>query len=231
MADRILIIEDEKPIADIIDFNLRKEGFETVMAYDGKQGLEKGLSEEFSLILLDIMLPIMDGFEVCKKLREKTATPIIMVTAKEEELDKVLGLELGADDYVTKPFSNRELLARIRSNLRRTKTQTLQPIQQKDGKMYGDLILDFDQYVVQKKGVNIAITVREFELLKHLVSRSGQIFTRETLLKEVWDYDYYGDARTVDVTIRRLREKIEDDPANPAYIMTKRGVGYYFKKP
>lgn len=232
MEEKILIIEDEKTIADILEFNLRKEGFAVDTAYDGKSGLEKGLKAEYGLILLDIMLPVMDGFEVCKKLREKVATPIIMVTAKEEEVDKVLGLELGADDYITKPFSNRELIARVKSNLRRVNVFD----KEKDNALpqniveVGDLALDNDQYLATKNGVDMGLTLREFELLKYLVLHAGQIFTRESLLKDVWDYEYYGDARTVDVTIRRLREKIEDEPAAPKYIMTKRGIGYYFQK-
>ena len=160
------------------------------------------MEENPDLILLDIMMPKLDGYEVCKKIREKKNTPIIMLTARAEELDKVLGLELGADDYVTKPFGVRELMARVKANLRKS--------------------------VVRKDGRIIDLTVREFELLKYLSAQKGQVFSRETLLEKVWGYEYFGDVRTVDVTIRRLREKIEDDPGKPVYILTKRGVGYYF---
>lgn len=181
------------------------------------------------LILLDIMMPKMDGYEVCKKIREKKNTPIIMLTARAEELDKVLGLELGADDYVTKPFGVRELMARVKANLRKSVVREEAPEQAPAGKgNFGKLDINPDRYEVRKDGRIIDLTVREFELLKYLSAQKGQVFSRETLLEKVWGYEYFGDVRTVDVTIRRLREKIEDDPGKPVYILTKRGVGYYF---
>ncbi len=228
---KILVIEDEKPISDIIKFNLEKEGFEIITAYDGLEGLSLARSVEVDLILLDIMLPGMDGFEVCKKVREQSNVPIIMATAKAEEVDKVLGLEFGADDYITKPFSIRELTARIKANIRRT----AMPIQQmqndtaKQSIQSGNLLIDLLKYEVSKSGEVIPLTVREFDLLKFLALQKEQVFSREQLLASVWGYEYYGDMRTVDVTVRRLREKIEDDSAKPEFIMTRRGVGYYFK--
>ncbi len=231
---KILIIEDEKSIADIIRFNLAKEGFETDTAYEGKTGLEKALSGKPDLVLLDVMLPLMDGFTVCKKIREESMVPIIMLTAKEEEVDKVLGLELGADDYITKPFGMRELIARIKANIRRiTFSEDDFETGAGAGKIqeYGDLVIDMNRYEVRKEGRPLELTLREFELVKYLAEREGRVFSREQLLEEVWGYEYYGDIRTVDVTVRRLREKLEDDSANPDYIMTKRGIGYYFRRP
>ena len=223
---KILIVDDEKPIVDILKFNLEKEGYRTITAFDGEEAYNKAISENPDLIFLDVMLPKMDGFTVCRKLREKISTPIIMLTAKEEEVDKVLGLELGADDYMTKPFSIRELVARAKANLRRTAVET----QEKTGQLIKrDLLeVDIDKYQVKKDGKVVELTFREFELLKFLMSQAGQVFSRETLLEKVWGYEYYGDMRTVDVTVRRLREKIENNDAEPTYIMTKRGVGYYF---
>ena len=213
MDRKILIVDDEKNIVDIIAFNLKKEGYTVITAADGEEGVQKAMEENPDLILLDIMMPKMDGYEVCKKIREKKNTPIIMLTARAEELDKVLGLELGADDYVTKPFGVRELMARVKAA----------------GKgNFGKLDINPDRYEVRKDGRIIDLTVREFELLKYLSAQKGQVFSRETLLEKVWGYEYFGDVRTVDVTIRRLREKIEDDPGKPVYILTKRGVGYYF---
>ncbi len=227
MEYKILVVDDEKPIVDILRLNLEKNGYKVICAHDGETAAEMALSEEPDLILLDVMLPKMDGFSVCKHVREKSSVPIIMLTAREEEVDKVLGLELGADDYMTKPFSLRELMARVKANLRRTQTP-----QKSDSSgevlTFGDLVIDVEKYEARKKGEIIALTFREFELLKFLCLRRGKIFTREQLLNKVWDYEFYGDVRTVDVTIRRLREKIEDNPSLPAYIITKRGVGYYF---
>lgn len=227
----VLIIEDEPPIVDILKFNLTKEGYAVLEAYDGAAGLELALSQNPDLILLDVMLPKMDGFEVCRRVREKSAVPIIMLTAREEEVDKVLGLELGADDYMTKPFSIRELTARVKANLRRMsidkQTATDNP---QNAIISGDLVINVERYEVQKRGKVVDITLREFELLKFLAMQPEKIFSRENLLENVWGYEYYGDVRTVDVTVRRLREKIEDDPSMPHYIVTKRGVGYYFNK-
>ena len=229
MKNRVLIAEDEKPISDIIKFNLEKEGYEIITTYDGEDALKKALNEQLELIILDIMLPSMDGFEICKRVREKSSVPIIMVTAKEEEVDKILGLELGADDYITKPFSIRELVARVKANVRRQEMNINADQQEKEIIKNKDLSIDLMKYEVKKGSTSIDLTVREFELLKFLAKQKDQVFSREQLLERVWGYEYYGDIRTVDVTVRRLREKVEDDSSNPTYIMTKRGVGYYFK--
>ena len=227
----VLIIEDEQAIVDILKFNFLKEGYKVLEALDGQAGLDLALSENPDLILLDVMLPKLDGFEVCKKIREKSSVPIIMLTAREEEVDKVLGLELGADDYMTKPFSVRELSARVKANLRRTSIDR-EMIGQETGNNItsGELTINIERYEVSKHGKVVDITLREFELLKFLATQPDKIFSRENLLENVWGYEYYGDVRTVDVTVRRLREKIEDDPSMPRYIITKRGVGYYFNK-
>ncbi len=232
MEDRIvLIVEDDPNIVDILRFNFEKEGYSVDVATDGAAGLEKALEISPDLILLDVMLPKMDGFEVCRRVREKSSVPIIMLTAREEEVDKVLGLELGADDYITKPFSIRELTARVKANLRRSSTDASAHTRDSTNTIVsGDLVINIERYEVEKRGKVIDITVREFELLKFLAQQPEKIFSRETLLEKVWGYEYYGDVRTVDVTVRRLREKIEDDPGMPRYIVTKRGVGYYFNK-
>ncbi|HHX92089.1 MAG TPA: response regulator transcription factor [Clostridiales bacterium] len=229
-SKRILIIEDETSISDIIKFNLEKEGYRVDTAYDGQNGLHKALEEAPDLILLDVMLPLMDGFEVCKRVRETSNTPILMLTAKEEEVDKVLGLELGADDYVTKPFGMRELIARIKANIRRTDVLADKLNAPADVQAFGNLEIDMNRYEARKNGTALDLTLREFELLKYLAEREDRVFSREQLLEEVWGYEYYGDIRTVDVTVRRLREKLEDDPSDPQYIMTKRGIGYHFKR-
>ena len=216
MAKKVLVVDDEKPISDIIKFNLEKEGYEVVVAYDGEEALQKVESESPDLIVLDLMLPKIDG----------------LVTAKDSELDKVLGLELGADDYVTKPFSNRELVARVKANLRR-QDATVSPANDDrtaDIKV-GDLTIHPDAYTVTKRGENINLTHREFELLHYLAQHIGQVINREHLLQTVWGYDYFGDVRTVDVTVRRLREKIEDNPSHPQWLITRRGVGYYLANP
>ncbi len=227
MDKLILVVDDEAPIVDILKFNLTKAGYNVIAAYDGEEGLSLALTKKPDLILLDLMLPKMDGFDVCKKIREKLSVPIIMITARDEEVDKVLGLELGADDYITKPFSVRELTARVKANIRRTSQS--EDVSE-DVMHYGNLVINPARYEVQKNGKTIDLTLREFELIKYLAMQPGKMFTRETLLTKVWGYEYYGDMHTVDVTVRRLREKVEDDPSNPAYIMTKRGVGYYFNK-
>lgn len=228
VSQKVLIVEDEKPIAEIIKFNLEKEGYTVEVAHDGEQALHKVVQMIPDIILLDVMLPKMDGFQVCRKIRENFYMPILMITAKEEEVDKVLGLEMGADDYITKPFGMRELLARVKANLRRTNN-----ILQSKGQSLirnGQLTIDFNKYEVKKHEHVIELTTREFELIKFMAVQIEQVFSREQLLKEVWGYEYYGDIRTVDVTIRRLREKIEDDASCPKYILTKRGVGYYFRR-
>ncbi|MEH7510146.1 response regulator YycF, partial [Priestia megaterium] len=222
----------EKPIADILKFNLQKEGYEVFCAYDGVEALEKVEEVQPEMILLDIMLPQKDGMEVCREVRKKYDMPIIMLTAKDSEIDKVLGLELGADDYVTKPFSTRELLARVKANLRRHQ-QVAVPTEESETNeiTIGALVIHPDAYIVSKRGETIELTHREFELLHYLAKHIGQVMTREHLLQTVWGYDYFGDVRTVDVTVRRLREKIEDNPSHPMWIVTRRGVGYYLRSP
>ena len=231
---KILIVDDEKPISDIIKFNLAKEGYETVTAFDGREALEQFEAENPDLIILDLMLPELDGLEVAKEVRKTSHIPIIMLSAKDSEFDKVIGLEIGADDYVTKPFSNRELLARVKAHLRRTENIETAVAEENASASnseitIGDLKILPDAFVAQKRGEDIELTHREFELLHHLATHMGQVMTREYLLETVWGYDYFGDVRTVDVTIRRLREKIEDTPSRPEYILTRRGVGYYMK--
>lgn len=227
---KILIVDDEKPISDIVKFNLTKEGYEVIKAYDGEEALEKVEDEQPDLILLDLMLPKIDGLEVARRVRAKHSIPIIMVTAKDSELDKVVGLELGADDYVTKPFSNRELVARVKANLRR-QDQLVSSEQESNDIKVGDLYINPDAYAVSRRGDQLDLTHREFELLYYLAQHMGQVMTREHLLQTVWGYDYFGDVRTVDVTVRRLREKIEENPSNPIYLVTRRGVGYYLRNP
>lgn len=233
MEQTILVIEDEQNINDILTFSLGKEGYRTISALDGTKGLEMALTENPDLILLDVMLPGLDGWEVCKKVREHSQVPIIMLTAREDEIDKVLGLELGADDYITKPYSMRELAARVKANIRRSAAQQVvhepEPASQ-SSIVSGDLTINVERYEVTKNGEIIDITLREFELLRFLATQPDKIYSREKLLENVWGYEYYGDVRTVDVTVRRLREKIEDDPSMPKYIITKRGVGYYFNR-
>lgn len=231
---KILIIDDEKPISDIIKFNLNKEGYETITAFDGREALKKFEEESPDLIILDLMLPELDGLEVAKEVRKTSHIPIIMLSAKDSEFDKVIGLEIGADDYVTKPFSNRELLARVKAHLRRTENIESAVAEENASTtgseiVIGDLEILPDAFVAQKRGEDIELTHREFELLHYLATHMGQVMTREYLLETVWGYDYFGDVRTVDVTIRRLREKIEDTPSRPEYILTRRGVGYYMK--
>ena len=227
----IAIIEDEKPISDIIKYNLEKEGYKVCTAYDGEEGLKLTEAVDPDLILLDIMMPKLDGLEVCKRVRQVKETPIILLTAKAEEIDKVVGLELGADDYMTKPFGMRELSARVKANLRRSHIQAekLSVSEEKKVLEEDNLLIDLVKYDASKDGGNLDLTLREFELLKFLAMQKGKVFSREMLLEKVWGYEYYGDVRTVDVTIRRLREKIEDDPSKASFVPTKRGVGYYFR--
>ena len=228
----VLIVEDEKNIVDILRFNLMREGYRTIEAYDGEDGLNKARSEHPDLILLDVMLPKMIGFDVCKTLRQMgNNVPVIILTAREEETDKVLGLEIGADDYITKPFSMRELIARVGANIRRSAmisaasastAETAMPVS-------GDLSINTDSHQVFRDGKAIDLTQREYELLTFLASHPNKVYARADLMEQVWNYGYVGDdVRTVDVTVRRLREKIEKDPANPVYILTRRGAGYYF---
>ena len=231
---KILIVDDEKPIVEILTYNLQKEGYETIEAYDGGQAITLALTKKPDLILLDIMLPKVDGLTVCKRIRHTLSNvPILILSAKDEEIDKILGLELGADDYITKPFSVRELMARVKANLR--KSEIIQDTEQVEEETddtgnkidVGELKLDLDKFEVKVRGEVIDLTLREFEVLKYLANQPGQVVTRETLLEKVWGYEYYGDIRTVDVTVRRIREKIEKDTSNPKILITKRGVGYY----
>ena len=225
MGKTVLIVDDEKNIVDILSFNLKKEGFEIISAYDGEAALAQHSLKRPDLILLDVMLPLLDGFEVCRRIRETdNITPIIMLTAREEETDKVLGLDLGADDYITKPFSVRELQARIRANMRRTGSHTEEP----GAVRSSGLVIASDRYDAFIDGQAAELTQREFELISFLASSPGKVFSREELLHQVWQYEYFGDLRAVDVAVRRLREKIEEDPSQPKVIITKRGAGYYF---
>ena len=234
----ILIVDDEQPIIDMLVYNLQKEGYNTLEATDGEKAVDLALNENPDLILLDIMIPKIDGLSVCKRIRHTLNVPIIMLTAKSEEIDKILGLELGADDYITKPFSIRELMARIKANLRKGKGNYEEGIAPEAntnkiivGNLHkiivGNLQLDIDKFETRVKNKVIDLTLREFEVLKYLANQPGQVVTRETLLEKVWGYEYYGDIRTVDVTVRRIREKIEEDTSNPKILITKRGVGYY----
>lgn len=230
MPRTVLIVDDEKSIVDILKFNLEKSGYTTICAYDGQEALHLAHEKAPDLMLLDVMLPYIDGFEVCQTLRaENDDIPIIMITAREEETDKVLGLELGADDYITKPFSVRELLARVNANMRRLPSAvTTAPEAAESALHCGGIVIDLDRHTVFKSGRDLELTQREFELIKFLAATPGKVVSREELMTEVWQYDYYGDLRAVDVAVRRLREKLENDPANPVYVITKRGVGYYF---
>ena len=228
---KVLIVEDEKNIVDILRFNLQRSGYDTVEAYDGEDGLNKTLAENPDLILLDVMLPKMIGFDVCKTLRQMGSNvPVIILTAREEEADKVLGLEIGADDYITKPFSMRELIARVGANIRRTNMNASAAAPDSAAMpVAGDLSINTESHQVFRGSKVIDLTAREYELLTFLASHPNRVYNRNELMEQVWNYIYVGDdARTVDVTIRRLREKIETDPSNPVYILTRRGAGYYF---
>ncbi|MGI5963373.1 MAG: response regulator [Lawsonibacter sp.] len=234
MGKTILIVEDEQNIVDILSFNLSREGYDTLEAYDGPTGLQLALEQNPDLILLDLMLPGMDGFDVCRKVRESgSSTPILMLTAREEEADKVLGLELGADDYITKPFSMRELLARVKANIRRVSMAPVPVSSDSEGQKeilhLGRVAINREKATVTKDGQPLELTQREYDLICFLAAQPGKVFSREALMEHVWNYEgYVGDVRAVDVAIRRLREKIEDDPAAPKFIVTKRGMGYLF---
>ncbi|WP_127530065.1 response regulator YycF [Paenibacillus kobensis] len=250
MHGKILVVDDEQPIADILKFNLEKEGYEVICAFDGGEAVRLAYEERPDLMLLDLMLPVKDGMDVCREVRTGLQMPIIMLTAKDTELDKVLGLELGADDYVTKPFSTRELLARVKAHLRRQK-KTSEAVQEaqsaaadaaanvgadeanhgKNGLQIFNLFIDTDMYVIYKDNDPLDLTHREYELVYYLARNSGKVMTREHLLQAVWGFEYFGDVRTVDVTVRRIREKIEDDPSRPEYILTRRGLGYMMRNP
>ncbi len=229
----VLIVEDEKSIVDILRFNLQKEGFETLEAFDGKTGLDLVLTEGPDLVLLDLMLPVMNGFEVCKTIRDRGInTPVLIITAREAENDKILGLDLGADDYITKPFSVRELMARVKANVRRAERMPRTSSEPGQILELGRLRIDRGASLATKDGTNLELTQREFELLTYLASNQGKVFSRQELMERVWNYEgYVGDVRGVDVAVRRLREKVEDNPATPRYISTRRGVGYLFERP
>lgn len=235
MKKTVLIVDDEKPIVDILVYNLQKEGYNTLEANDGEEAIRIAFEKKPDLILLDIMLPKIDGLTVCKKIRNFFDMPIIMISAKDEEIDKILGLELGADDYITKPFSVRELIARVKANLRKAESKIIVEEEKNDEStsedneiiQIGELQIDLNKFEVKVRGNVIDLTLREFEVLKYLANQPGQVVTREALLEKVWGYEYYGDIRTVDVTIRRIREKIEIDTSSPKILITKRGVGYY----
>ena len=234
MAVKVLVVDDEKLIVKGLKFSLEQDDMEVECAYDGEEALEYAKNNQYDIILLDIMLPKLDGLSVCKRIKNSLNVPILMLTAKDGEIDKILGLELGADDYITKPFSVRELVARVKANLRKvdaslnSKTIDDKQEKKKESKIsVGDLELDLDKFEVKVRGEVIDLTLREFEVLKFLASEPGQVVTRETLLEKVWGYEYYGDIRTVDVTVRRIREKIEKDTSTPQILITKRGVGYY----
>lgn len=234
---KVLVVDDEQAIIDVLVYNLKKEGYETIEANDGITAVNMALEEKPDLMLLDIMLPKLDGLSVCKRVKNYLNIPILMLTAKDAEIDKIVGLELGADDYITKPFSVRELMARVKANLRKNEISNVnkeitQEVSEIDSKKQNvikveDLELDLDRFEVKVRGEVIDLTLREFEVLKFLAAQPGQVVTRETLLEKVWGYEYYGDIRTVDVTVRRIREKIEKDTSNPKILITKRGVGYY----
>jgi len=239
MQGTILVVDDEQPIADILKFNLEKEGYEVICTFDGVSAVEMALSAQPDLMLLDLMLPGKDGMDVCREVRAAgMELPIIMLTAKDEEIDKVLGLELGADDYVTKPFSTRELLARVKAQMRRQNKPSgteaaaaPTAAAPKQGVQLFGLFIDTDMYLVYKDGEALDLTHREYELLYYLAKNAGKVMTREHLLQAVWGFEYFGDVRTVDVTIRRLREKIEENPSKPEYILTRRGLGYVMRSP
>lgn len=230
MPAKILVVEDEELIAEIIQYNLEKSGYKVETVYDGTAALDAVNEAVFDLILLDIMLPGLNGFEVCRQIRKAHTMPILMLTAKETENDKVQGLKLGADDYITKPFSPKELLARVEAQLRRANIFNNNLNEKQDRLIFDDLIIDCKKYEVRKGDKVIPLTIREFELFNFLASSPNEVFSREELLREVWGYtEFFGDDRTVDVTVRRLREKVEKEPSQPRWVITKRGAGYYFQ--
>ena len=227
----ILVVDDEKPIIDILVYNLKKEGYNTLEATDGEMGYNIALEKRPDLILLDIMLPKMDGLTACKRIKQTYNVPILMISAKDEEIDKIVGLELGADDYITKPFSVRELMARVKANLRKVEKKKKKKVQDENKKntkiVVGDLELDLEKVEVRVNGEVKSLTPKEFELVKYLAMQPGVPVTREVLLEKVWNYEYYGDIRTVDVTVCRIREKLGDSTKNSKIIINKRGIGYY----
>lgn len=231
MSRTVLIVDDEKAIVDILEYNLKKDGYDTLKAYDGAEGLRMIREGNPDLVLLDVMLPEMDGFEVCRTVRaEGNNVPVIMITAREEETDKVFGLENGADDYITKPFSMRELLARVKVNMRRTAMPVQPSGTESEIIRIRDLEIDSRRHIVMRRGEELDLTEREYEMLCYLAKEPGKVVSRQELMRAIWQYDYLGDLRTVDVAVRRLREKLETNPAEPGYVMTKRGAGYYFSR-
>lgn len=227
---RILVVDDEKNISEIVMYTVKKQGYDADAAFDGQTALDMALTGLYDLVLLDVMLPKLDGFGVLKKIREHLDTPVIMLTAREEENDKILGLDLGADDYMTKPFSTGELVSRIKANIRRYSGETrITAVNDKQGVIeVGELKIDCERYSVTKNGKEISLSKKEYELLEYFAKNRTKRYQREDLLKDVWGYEgFYGDERTVDVTISRIRKKIEDNPAEPKYIINQRGVGYY----
>lgn len=229
-GEKILVVDDEAHIVELIKYNLEANGYKVYAAYDGREALKAAYERDIDLMILDLMLPGVDGLEVCKTMKrdEKAKNiPIIMLTAKGEEFDRILGLELGADDYITKPFSVRELMARVKVVLRRASADS----QYNTFIRIGSLTVDIDKHEVLKNGEKLDLTLKEFELLKLLINNKGKVLTRDSLLDRIWGYEYYGETRTVDVHIRHLRQKIEDDDKNPKYIETIRGIGYRFNYP
>lgn len=224
--EKILIVDDEENILELIKFNLQPLGYDVLTLNNGSDALNVIRQHKPKLVLLDLMLPGMDGYDICKEIRKDNSishTPVIMITAKSEELDKILGLELGADDYITKPFSVRELLARVKAVLRRTSTQVIE-----SSYKFGEISIDFQKHEVLKSSTKIDLTLKEFELLEILIKNKGRVMTRDFLLDKIWGYEYVGETRTVDVHIRHLRQKIEEDDKNPKFIETIRGIGYRF---
>ncbi|MDR7416713.1 MAG: response regulator transcription factor [Armatimonadota bacterium] len=230
MGHRILVVDDEPHIVELVRYNLEQEGFEVRVAYDGQEALRLARAESPDLLILDLMLPYVDGLEVCRILRRESTVPILVLTAKDAEMDRVVGLESGADDYVTKPFSPRELVARVRAILRRTRPDPSLP-HPSPPLTAGDLVLDPNTREVTLRGRPVELTTKEFELLRLMMAHPNRVFSRDALLEHIWGYDYFGSSRTVDMHISRLRDKIEDDPASPTYIVTVRGVGYKFRPP
>jgi DNA-binding response OmpR family regulator len=228
LKGKILVVDDEQNILDLVVYNLQAAGYKTITAEDGKEAIEKARTGQPDLIILDVMLPEMDGFEILSTIRKETQVPVIMLTAKKEEIDKVLGLEMGADDYLTKPFSPRELTARVKAILRRSGESEAKITQ--GIIVNGKLRIDTIKHQVFYGDKEVDLTAKEFDLLKLLITSPGRVFSRESLLQNLWDYDYYGDTKTIDVHIRHLRMKIEEDPANPKFIKTVRGVGYKFQE-
>ncbi len=224
---RILVVEDEESLADTVRYNLEREGYAVTVAIDGRRAIERFRAESPSLIILDLMLPEMSGLDVCRVIRAESTVPIIMVTAKDSEADKVAGLELGADDYVTKPFSVRELISRVRANLRRARPQALVPVAEEQLES-GPVRMDVTRHEVLVRGEPVALPPKEFELLETFLRRPGRLLTRDFLIEEVWGPDYFGDTKTLDVHVKRLRQKIEVDPHHPEHLLTVRGLGYKF---